>query len=296
MSRALLPFTLLLLGASSLFSGLSGQDPLHLDERLLSPARLSLRGGVDRARPDTPELWSRSLVGAVEPSIRPENAGLRSLLVPGLGQFALGNRRGWAYVGLEVLGWLWYLDRRVKGNGLRGEYRDYAWQKARLQSGPRVDGDFDYYEVLSQWERSGHFDLDLGREGTQPELNPSYYNGLIWTRALGIFSVGQSSGPGDPESESAIRYSEQYAYGTGSLWNWTETPGGRLTYADIIRKSDDRFRQARNAVGFVIANHLVSAADAFVSGRTGLDIEARVGPGMCGSGVTLAARLGTSRH
>ena len=99
MSRALLPFTLLLLGASSLFSGLSGQDPLHLDERLLSPARLSLGRGVDRARPDTPKLWSRSLLGAVEPSIRPENAGLRSLLVPGLGQFALGNRRGWAYVG-----------------------------------------------------------------------------------------------------------------------------------------------------------------------------------------------------
>ena len=296
MSRALLPFTLLLLGASSLFSGLSGQDPLHLDERLLSPARLSLGGGVDRARPDTPKLWSRSLLGAVEPSIRPENAGLRSLLVPGLGQFALGNRRGWAYAGLEVLGWLWYLDRRVKGTGLRGEYRDYAWQKARLQSGPRVDGDFDYYEVLSQWERSGHFDLDLGREGTQPELNPSYYNGMIWTRALGIFSVGQSSGPGDPEYESAIRYYEQYAYGTGFLWNWTGTPGGRSTYADIIRKSDDRFRQARNAVGFVIANHLVSAADAFVSGRTGLDIEARVGPGMGGSGVTLAARLGTSWH
>jgi hypothetical protein len=296
MSRALLPFTLLLLGVSSSFAGLSGQELLHLDERLLSLDRLSLKGGVDRARPDTPELWSRSLVEPIKPSVGPENAGLRSLLVPGLGQLALGNRRGWAYAGLELLGWLWYFDRRVKGTDLRREYRDYAWQKARLQSGPRVDGDFDYYEVMSQWERSGHFDLDLGREGTQPELNPSYYNGLIWTRALGIFSVGQSSGPGDPEYESAIRYYEQYAYGTGFLWNWTETPGGRLTYADIIRKSDDRFRQARNAVGFVIANHLVSAADAFVSGRTGLDIEARVGPGMGGSGVTLAARLGTSWH
>ena len=296
MSLALLPFTLLLLGVSSSFAVLSGQELLHLDERLLSLDRLSLKGGVDRARPDTPELWSRSLVEPIKPSVGPENAGLRSLLVPGLGQLALGNRRGWAYAGLELLGWLWYFDRRVKGTDLRREYRDYAWQKARLQSGPRVDGDFDYYEVMSQWERSGHFDLDLGREGTQPELNPSYYNGLIWTRALGIFSVGQSSGPGDPEYESAIRYYEQYAYGTGFLWSWTGTPGGRSTYADIIRKSDDRFRQARNAVGFVIANHLVSAADAFVSGRAGLDIETHVGPGMGGSGVMLAARLGTSWH
>ena len=77
MSRALLPFTLLLLGVSSSFAGLSGQELLHLDERLLSLDRLSLKGGVDRARPDTPELWSRSLVEPIKPSVGPENAGLR---------------------------------------------------------------------------------------------------------------------------------------------------------------------------------------------------------------------------
>ena len=295
MRRTLLP-SALLLGVSALFTGLSGQELLYLDQRLLSPARFSLAAGIDPARTVTTELWSRSLLEPVKPSIGPENAGFRSLLVPGLGQFALGNRRGLVYAGLEVLGWLWYIDRRMKGNDLRGEYRDYAWQEARLQSGPRVDGDFDYYEVMSQWERSGHFDHDLSREGTQPELNPSYYNGLIWSRALGIFSVAPASGPGDPDYESAIRYYEQYAYGTGFLWDWAGTPGARSTYADIIRKSDDRFRQARNAVGFVIANHLVSAADAFVSGRAGVDIETHVGPGMGGSGVTLAASLGTSWH
>ena len=97
-------------------------------------------------------------------------AGKRRLQVTAgarVGQFALGNRRGLVYAGLEVLGWLWYIDRRMKGNDLRGEYRDYAWHEARLQSGPRVDGDFDYYEVMSQWERSGHFDHDPSREGTE---------------------------------------------------------------------------------------------------------------------------------
>ena len=140
----------------------------------------------------------------------------------------------------------------------------------------------------------GHFDLDLDAKELSP-MNPSYYNGLIWTRALGT-SRSVSPLVRGSEYESAIRYYEQYAYGTGFLWSWTGTPGGRSTYADIIRKSDDRFRQARNAVGFVIANHLVSAADAFVSGRAGLDIETHVGPGMGGSGVMLAARLGTSWH
>ena len=56
------------------------------------------------------------------------------------------------------------------------------------------------------------------------------------------------------------------------------------------------YQEILNAVGFVIANHLVSAADAFVSRRAGLDIETHIGPGMGGSGVTLAARLGTFWH
>ena len=170
--------------------------------------------------------------------------------------------------GARALGLAMVLDRRVKGTDLRREYRDYAAQKARLQEGPRVDGDFDYYEVMSQWERSGHFDLDLDAKGTQPELNPSYYNGLIWTwRSASSRSVS-------PLVRGILSTNRQFATTSSMLtelaYRVNRTPGGRSTYADIIRKSDDRFRQARNAVGFVIANHLVSAADAFVSGRAGL--------------------------
>ena len=118
------------------------------------------------------------------------------------------------------------------------------------------------------------------------------YNGLIWSRALGIYSVDPAAGPGDPSYDGAIWYYEERAYGPGFLWDWTGSPGGRETYAGIIESSDERFRQARNALGFVIANHLVSAVEAFVSARArGVRIESRILPGPTGTGLTFAATL-----
>ncbi len=226
------------------------------------------------------------------PSIGPGNAALRSALIPGAGQYALQQNRSWVYVGLEVIGWGFYADRRRSGAGLRREYRDYAWQEGRLEAGPRVDGDFDYYETLSKWDRSGGFDLDAGLAGVQPEEDPTAYNGLIWSRAVGIYSVDPAAGPGDARYDDAIRYYEERAYGPGFLWDWAGSPGARATYAGIIESSDERFRQARNALGFVIANHLVSAVDAFVSARArGVRIESRILPGPTGTGLTFAATL-----
>ena len=226
------------------------------------------------------------------PPIGPGSAALRSVLVPGAGQYALHQKRSWVYLGLEAIGWGLYADRRSAGADLRWEYRDYAWDEGRLEDGPRVDGDFDYYETLSKWDRSGVFDLDAGLAGVQPEEDPTVYNGLIWSRAVGIYSVNPAAGPGDPSYDGAIWYYEERAYGPGFLWDWTASPGGRETYAGMIESSDERFRQARNALGFVIANHLVSSIDAFVSARArGVRTESRILRGPSGTGVTFAVAL-----
>ena len=45
------------------------------------------------------------------PSIAPGNAALRSALIPGAGQLALGQNRSWVYLGLELIGWGVYVDR-----------------------------------------------------------------------------------------------------------------------------------------------------------------------------------------
>jgi hypothetical protein len=71
----------------------------------------------------------------------------------------------------------------------------------------------------------------------------------------------------DPAYQSALAYYRDRAYGTEFLWDWSGEEGAQSEFADLIVESDERFRQATNVVGAVIANHLVSAVDAYLSAR-----------------------------
>jgi hypothetical protein len=194
-----------------------------------------------------------------------------SVLVPGTGQLAQEQRRGWAYLALEAAGWLVYADRRNSASAYRSRYRDLAWETARANGTERIEGDFTYYERLTQWERSGRYDRDPGSPGVQPETDPSTFNGSIWDRARRIYGVG-SEDPESPGYRAALDYYRDLAYGEPFLWDWSPHPDARVRYASLIRTSDTRFQHATIALGFVIANHLISAADAFVSVR-GLSLE-----------------------
>lgn len=200
--------------------------------------------------------------------VSPARVTLLSALVPGAGQYVQGQRRAWVYVALEALGWVAYAERRSAGADLRSRYRDFAWTEARLRAGPRIDGDFDYYETLTHWQRSGSFDADGAMAGVQPEPDPATFNGSIWALATQLFLPG---GPGvpedDPQYQRALDYYRQRAYGPEFLWDWTGTGMAQDELASLIRRSDDRFRQATSILGLVFANHLVSMVDAYVSSR-----------------------------
>jgi len=205
-------------------------------------------------------------------------SALLSAVLPGAGQHVLGQNRKWAYLALETVGWVLYADRRSAGGDLRTQYRDFAWSEARAQQGARVDGDFGYYETLTNWDRSGAYDMDPAVAGLQPENDPAAFNGSIWSRAMLIFPPDPGAPLGDPSYDNALEYYRQRAYGTEFLWDWTDT-GAQAEYGRLIEESDDRFRQATNVLGVVIANHVVSAVDAFLSAR-GLPVttETRVAP------------------
>jgi len=205
---------------------------------------------------------------ALTPPSSPLVPTLLSMALPGAGQHALRQDRKWVYLALEVAGWAFWLERRASAGDYRDRYMDFAWLQGRIQSGPRVDGDFDYYERLTKWSRSGAFDSDPGSAGVQPEVDPDTYNGSIWSLASQIFlPPGQMVPETDPAYESALGYYEQRAYGAGLLWDWTGAPGGQGELARLIRASDSRFGQATTILGAVIANHLVSAADAYLTAR-----------------------------
>lgn len=219
-------------------------------------------------------------------------SSLLSAVLPGAGQHMLGQDRKWAYLALETVGWVLYADRRSAGGDLRRRYRDFAWTEARAQQGARVDGDFGYYETLTNWDRSGAYDRDPVAAGLQPENDPAAFNGSIWSRAVLIFPPDPGASLGDPSYDNALEYYRQRAYGTEFLWDWTDT-GTQTEYGGLIEESDDRFRQATNVLGVVIANHVVSAVDAFLSAR-GLPVatETRVAPFLgSGGGWTASLRV-----
>lgn len=201
----------------------------------------------------------------------------RSLLVPGWGQLAQGQRRAAVYAAAEVALWVFWGHRRSQARDLRGAYRDLAWETARGARGQRVDGPWAYYEDLSHWRRSGAFDRS-GEPGIQPEEDAATFNGSVWRLARDLHFGGGAPGPGDPAYENAVAWYDEHAYGDAFLWDWTGQDAEHARFRDLIRRSDDRFRQATTALGGVLANHLLSAADAFVSARVPGTARMRVAP------------------
>ena len=55
----------------------------------------------------------------------------------------------------------------------------------------------------------------------------------------------------------------------GFLWDWTGREENLELYRDLIDESDEALRTATVVFGAVVANHLFSAVDAFVSSRLG---------------------------
>jgi hypothetical protein len=239
-----------------------------------APVALALMGVIALATPTSSEgQWRSDLPPPGSVQAAPMAAGplaptLLSMAIPGAGQHALGLDRKWVYLALEVAGWAFWMERRASAGEYRDRYRDFAWEQGRIQSGARVDGDFDYYERLTKWSRSGAFDSDPGSAGVQPEPDSGTYNGSIWSLASQIFlPPGHAVPESDPAYQSALAYYEQRAYGAALLWDWTSAPGGQEELARLIRASDSRYGQATTILGAVIANHLVSAADAYLAAR-----------------------------
>lgn len=221
-------------------------------------------------------------------------AAARSLVVPGWGQLALGQRRAFAYAAAEAILWALWADRRGAGNDLRRAYRDLAWQTARHPGGSsRQDGPWAYYETLSKWARSGLFDRDATLPGVQPEEDPATFNGSIWALARALHLGGGAGAPVDPDAayEAAVAWYRERAYGDGFLWDWTGKGDALEEYRELIHGSDDRFRQATAALGAVLANHVLSGTDAFLSARLPGTAEVRVAAPLPGEPAVLCVTL-----
>jgi hypothetical protein len=221
-------------------------------------------------------LSTRDFLSPINQSVEervptPGRGFLLSALVPGTGQRVLGQERWVAYLAGEVWAWVQYLERRREGRNLQDRYRDLAWLVARrVSSGPRVDGNFEYYESMTKFQASGAYDIDPDELGVQPEPDPETFNGSMWALARQIFFLDDPDAPveiGSDQYKKALRYYLSRAYAPELAWNWSDNTLQQAEFSHLIQESDENLRRSTTMVGVILANHLLSSVDALVSGR-----------------------------
>jgi hypothetical protein len=194
---------------------------------------------------------------------------MSSALLPGSGQLLAGHDRGAIYLISEAFLAIRYFTERAEGARERDRYLDLAFGVARAPFAPAArDTAFEYFEQMEKFVESGAFDTDPG-PALVPPTDIRTFNGSIWELARRTFFEDPDvpPDPQSPEFQRALAFYRERAVGPNFQWSWRNAGLEQDLFQQSIQKSDDALRQARQHLGLLLANHLISAVDAFVSNR-----------------------------
>ena len=197
-------------------------------------------------------------------------APLASAALPGAGQAQLKQDRFVAYMAIEGFLWLRYLGDRREAIRQRDAYRDVALRVSRAAfQGPKPPGDFEYYERMEHWIASGVYDADPSTPGLDPEVDTTTFNGAMWLLARRTYWTRPDAPPpvGSPAYIAALAFYADAAIRPDFQWTWRYSRLEQDIYRRHIKESNDAFRHALQDVGLVIANHVLSTVDAYISLR-----------------------------
>lgn len=227
---------------------------------------------------------------------------LLSAVLPGGGQLYRGQKRGFAYIAAEVVTLsAWIFFRNEEDNNVQ-EYKDFARLYARepiadhdpwfslIQDrvNPNQQGDWDYYEHMANFRRSGRLDRDLNNDYTQSgdlkDLDPETeytdsFNHRQWNIArINYFQPDPDSDDPDAligSSADTLAAKEFYAKTStpfSMAWDWgpPEQLGtaNQNEYKRIIDDANSAARKAGFSLGMLLANHVVSTIDSYISVKT----------------------------
>lgn len=194
---------------------------------------------------------------------------LASLFVPGVGQALTGQDRAAVYGAVEIYALTRYIQLQHDANVQADLYHQLAFAVAqRGFASVRRDTIFEYYETMEKFTSSGQFNLGSG--GTLiPETDPSTYNGSVWLLARRTYWADPNvpPPPGSPADVAARNFYITHAVGPAYQWSWQNSGLQQQAFRDLIRSSDNGYRNAQAQIGLLLANHLVSALDALISNR-----------------------------
>jgi hypothetical protein len=241
-----------------LFVACAGLLTTNAGAQSLGAARAGISGPVD---------ISESAANRRGPSLA--TATLASAILPGAGQALLRSGRAFIYVGIEALGWVRYSRQQKDGERFRARYRELSRTVARVAFNPAgPDGDWDYYERMEKFAASGAYDRVPGGD-VDPESDPSTYNGSIWLLARQTYwrNPDAPPAPSSPEFQSALAFYTRRAVPSDLRWSWVGAAEGFQQYRRSVAASNTAFKRAEQTAGLIIANHILSAVDAYVAVR-----------------------------
>jgi len=200
--------------------------------------------------------WARGIPRSAAP--------VASLAVPGLGQAILGRERFVAYVAIEGFTLLQYAKDSRESARERRRYRGLARDVSRASfGGARPNGSWDYYEAMERYLESGEFSLSLAQ--VVPEVDTTTYNGSRWLLARRTHWANPLVEPprNSEEYQRALALYLEKAARPDFRWSWRNAQLQLDLYRGSIDRANDSARRARGALTLLLANHLLSAFDAF---------------------------------
>lgn len=195
---------------------------------------------------------------------------LASAAVPGAGQALMKQDRFVVYSTVEGVAWIRYLVERREGSRQRSAYHDLANRVARaFYSSSFPTGNFEYYERMQHFVESGVFDTDPTTPTIEPESDVLSFNGSLWLLARQTFWEHPDSVP--PRDSDAYARAEEFylerAIRPEFRWSWRNAQLEHDLFRRTIAESNEAYRGAIQALGVVLANHVLSTVDAYVTLR-----------------------------
>jgi hypothetical protein len=192
-----------------------------------------------------------------------------SLVLPGTGQLLAGSEHGALYIVAEIFLLARFVSLEHDAHQQAGRYRDLAFNVARGAFAPQTrDTVWGYYEAMGEYVESGPFNDSTGST-VVPPTDARTFNGHIWQLARETFFANPDSAPDRNSTayQAALGLYRRRAVGPDFRWSWRGAAIEQDLYRQTIQSSDEAFRQARQQLGLLLANHLLSAVDALVSNR-----------------------------
>jgi hypothetical protein len=223
---------------------------------------------------EMPRLAAPDAAGHIErlapPAAGPWWAPLASAIVPGTGQALQKQRRAIAYLALDAFLLAQYADAARSGRTRRREYQRLARIARAFYTTRFPTGDFEYYERMEEFVESGAFDLNPGGD-VEPETDTLTFNGLTWRLARETFWENPAIAPPRETDafQRALDFYARRAVQPEFQWSWRNAQLEQDLFRRTIARSNTAFRLSSEFLGMLIANHALSAVDAFIVLRLG---------------------------